>query len=256
MSRSRSKALSTNAACAAEHPDAGPGRRGHGAGAEVADRPGLVPARQERVVLGHRGAAEDLGVDALHRSEQVDRGVDDVGLQVEHDPAALGGRGGLAPALLGHGPPAFPTHLGPEHLAEPTRADHVAHGDVLGVVPAVLEHGQRHARVPRGVQDGERVTGVRGQRLVDDHRQPGIDHLPRLVGVQPARGREHDDVEAVEPAATRRGRGRPRRPGTPPGPARPARGSPWRWPPAAGPRPGSAGRGCPARRRRNLRDRP
>ena len=68
-------------------------------------------------------------------------------------------------------------------------------GGVLGVVPPVLEHGERHPGRP-GVPDqrsGRR--GVDGERLVDDAREAGVDDGAGLGGVHPARAREHDEVQ-------------------------------------------------------------
>ena len=52
--------------------------------------PELVAQRHEGVVVARRSpAVVDLGVDVAHRAEQLQRLVDQVGAEVEQDPAAL-----------------------------------------------------------------------------------------------------------------------------------------------------------------------
>ena len=149
--------------------------------------------------------ASTLGEDAFHRAEQLHRGVDEVAVQVEQDAAALGRRRVLAPALLGHGPPALPAHLVRGTASHEPSADHSRDGGVLGVVAAVLEHGQRHARMPRRrPRRPARRLRVDGQRLVDHARAPGIDHLLAPARRAPARGREHHEVEPAAPSRASR----------------------------------------------------
>jgi len=129
---------------------------------------------------------------------QQHRLVDEVTVQVEQQATALGRPGGLTPALLRHGTPAVPTVFGPPDLAYELLVAHDAQRRELGVETPVVEDGEGHAVVGRLVDDVEGGAGVDGERLVDDEGQAGLDDLLGLLGVHPARRREHDEVERVD----------------------------------------------------------
>jgi len=68
---------------------------------------------------------------------------------------------------------------------------------MLGVEPAVLEDGDGHTGPSSGLDDPKSLCGIRGQRLVDHHGDPGVDALPCLTGVNAAGRCEDDEVETV-----------------------------------------------------------
>ena len=171
-------------------------------------------------------------------------------LQVEQDAAALGGlaraRASAPWARAATAPSASRTGTtSPSRPGGPP-----AHGGLLGVVAAVLEHGERHARVPRGVPARRpRRLGVDGQRLVDDHGSPASTTGAHLGGVRAARawraprGRgpatREQRVEVGDDLGARE---------RPPGPARALGAARRRPPPPAGPGLASSGAWmpCPA----------
>ena len=69
---------------------------------------------------------------------------------------------------------------------------------MLGVEPAVLEDRQRDPALLRRIDDLEGGVRVHRERLVDDHRDAGLDHRQRVGGVVSARRGQHDEVETVD----------------------------------------------------------
>ena len=73
--------------------------------------------------------------------------------------------GANAPTVLGRGPPAFHRISARNTSPQLSRSGPRRAMGVLRVVAAVLEHGVGDARLPGGVDDGERLTGVRHPAL-------------------------------------------------------------------------------------------
>src|SRR5665647_1719399 len=182
-------------AVASQDPHPRPGRRRQRRRTQVGHHSRCMPTSQEGIVLRGCGAGCDLGIDPVDRAEQVDRRIDHVAVQIQQDATAVSRRGILAPPVLGGWTPTFPTELVTEHLTEPTGSDGLSSRYVLGVESAVLEDRQGHTSRSGCVHDPERPRRIRGQRLVDHHRDPGVDALPGLTGVKAARSCQHDEIQ-------------------------------------------------------------
>ena len=154
-----------------------------------------VPAHEERVVLGSRGARVDRREHARHGPEQLHGRVDEVAVQVEQDAAALARARVLPPAVLGHRPPPLPAHLVAEGRAHQPVGDHAGDGRVLGVEAPVVEHGEGDTGRLGVPHDLGSAVGVDREGLVDEARDAGVDDRPHLVGVRAARRGEHDQLD-------------------------------------------------------------
>ena len=86
-----------------------------------------------------------------------------------------------------------------EHLTQPTGSDRLSSRHVFGVESTVLEDRQCHTGRPGCVNDPKRPRCIRGQRLVDHQGDPGVDALPSLTGVKPARSGQHDEIQTRNP---------------------------------------------------------
>jgi hypothetical protein len=111
-----------------------------------------------------------LRVDGAGRAEQPEHLVDQVATQVAEQP-------GLRADLQGGGVVLVHPGLDEPEFAEFAARQHCGEGADVGVPAAVVEHGERHARVPRRGDQRAAAVGVRGERLVGDRRYAGGDGL-------------------------------------------------------------------------------
>ena len=155
-----------------------------------------MAARQERIIFCGCGAGWDLGEDRVDGTEQVDRCVDHVAMQIEHDAPTTSRGGVFTPPIVGCGTPTFPTELVTKHLTEAARCDNPSGSHVLGVESAVLEDRQDHTGGAGCLDNPERLGAVRGQRLVDDHREPRVNTLPGLPRVKAAGSGQDNEIQA------------------------------------------------------------
>ena len=171
-----------------------------------ADAVGVLQ-RDEHVVvdLDAGAAAVDLRVDLRDRAEQLQRLVDDVRAQVVEQAAGLGRVAELAPVVLGLGHPAVVAGLEAEHLAELPGIEDLPDGEEVGVEAPVLEDRQADARRLRRGDDLLGLERGRRERLVDDHRQAGLDRPQRERHVRAVRRADHDEVEVAGPLEQRVG---------------------------------------------------
>src|ERR1019366_9930921 len=131
-----------------------------------------MAARQERIIFCGCGAGWDLGEDRVDGTEQVDRCVDHVAMQIEHDAPTTSRGGVFTPPILGCGTPTFPTELVTKHLTEAARCDNPSGSHVLGVESAVLEDRQDHTGGAGCLENPEALAAARGQSLVANPRTP------------------------------------------------------------------------------------
>lgn len=182
---------------AAQHPEARAQHGGGGAHPQMGADAAGVGEGEEGVVVGLRGWTADvgLGVDGDDRAEQGQRLVDEVAAEVVEEPAQLRRVAGLAPAALGLRAPALEAGLEALDVTERAVVDQLADGAEVVVPAAVLEDGEQQAAVlgERGELLG--LGGGRGQRLVDDHRQTGLQRGggERHMGL--VRRRQHEQIE-------------------------------------------------------------
>lgn len=121
---------------------------------QMRDGAGLVPQRDERVVVGQaaRAVRGELGAGLSDRAEQLHGLVDEVGAEVEEDAAALGSRGFGFPARTDRGLVPFEPRFEAAHRAEPACRDELADRAEVAVPAPVLEDRQSSAE-PLGVRD-------------------------------------------------------------------------------------------------------
>ncbi len=155
--------------------------------------------RDERVVVRRRTGPPYVGlrVDRDRRAEERQRLVDDVAAQVVQQAADLLRIARLAPAALRLRPPALEAGLEALHLAQLAALDQRGQGAEVVVPatvledreqqPALLGEGRQLARLGRRARD----------RLVHDHRQPGLQRGRRERDVRLVRGGDHDEVQLV-----------------------------------------------------------
>ncbi len=132
---------------------------------------------EEHVVvhLGAGPAAVDLGVHLLDRSEQHERLIDQVAPEVVQHPAGLLAVAALAPGTRAHlGPPALEARLEAPHLAQAVFGEQPAHGEEVAVPAPVVEDRQRQAALLGERRQTTPLRGAGGQRLVDHHREAGL----------------------------------------------------------------------------------
>ena len=158
---------------------------------------------QERVVLGEGGAGGELGVDLGDRPEQLDGRVDQMAVQVEQHPSPIGRGRVLAPAVLGHRTPTLPTPFEAQDLADRAFGQQSAQGQLLGVPPSVLKHGQPTADSICVRHDHGGLRSVHPQRLVDDDRQAGVEAGQCLLRVRARRASQYDEINPVLEAQQR-----------------------------------------------------
>ncbi|GAA3101123.1 hypothetical protein GCM10020001_017580 [Nonomuraea salmonea] len=161
--------------------------------------PARVGERDERVVVGLHALAPHvaLAVDRAYGAEQLQRLVHQVAAEVVQQPAHLIGPAALAPAALGHGPPALEARLEAQHPAQQPLAGQAAHGAEVAVPAPVLEHGQQETTLLGQADQPAPLLGGPGQRLVHDHGQ-ALGERRRGRGDVGAVGRgDHDEVTAA-----------------------------------------------------------
>ncbi len=153
----------------------------------------------EGVVVGLRARPADIGLGVYgdDRAEERQRLVDEMAAEVVEQSADLQRVTGLAPAALGLRPPALEPGLEALDLAEGALFDELADRTEVVVPAAVLEDGQQQTAV--GGQRGELLGlgGGRGQRFVDDHREPGLQGGGGQRDMRFVRARQDDQIEVV-----------------------------------------------------------
>ena len=117
--------------------------------------------------------------------------------KVEEEASCLVGRGELAPPARELRPPTVETGLEPKDTAERLLADQPGGGEEVAVPAAVLKNGQQHVIGASGVDELLRLGCPGSERLVDYHRDPGLDRSPGQRHVDAIRSCDHDQLEVA-----------------------------------------------------------
>ena len=210
----------------AEHAEARAGPRREAAHREVGARAVVVQQREERLVGAHAARAQDrqLRRGQRRRAEQLQRLVDQVTAEVEHDPGALARGRRVLPALPELRRPALERRLEAMHLAERARSDDLADREEISVPAAILEDDERPLGGRRGSDELLGLGDGCREGLVDHERGARRERRQALLQMH-VRGRaEHDEIEAAGEQFARRADDL----GIRDDPARPAPGGPGR----------------------------
>jgi len=165
----------------------------------------LVGQRDEGVIFhGRRPARGNFCVDLAGGAKKVQRLVDDVAAEVQHDPPALC-RTYLLPPRPGDGfrPPALETRLEARDRTQLTGGLQPLDRQRVTVPAAIVKHTQEEAGAARGFDQPPALRGGRCQRLVDDHRQPVGDRLQARVDVVAGGRGDHHEVMLRRPLPER-----------------------------------------------------
>ena len=135
-----------------QHAEARPGPRREPAHREVGARAVVVQQREERLVCADAARTKNrqLGRGQGRGPEQLQRLVDEVAAEIEHDPGSLAGGGRVLPAPAELGRPALERRLEAVHLAERFLAEQLAHGEEVAIPAAVLEDHEGQPGRSRG----------------------------------------------------------------------------------------------------------
>ena len=181
----------------AEHAQARPRRRRDQRRPEVTPRARAVLQCQENVVVGNAASATfDLRIDVNDRAEEDEGLVRQVGTEVEQDTAARLRCGDLPPGLMfgESGAPALQSRLVSQHLAQLSLVQQTPQGQLIGVPAAIHERRDQDSQSLRLLHQRPSLGRGRGKRLVDHHRQAGIERSAGQVHVDVVGHRHHDEV--------------------------------------------------------------
>ena len=190
-----------------------------------AERAGAPADAHDAGVLDLDVARERGGV-GLHALDRADQPVEqvDVVARLVHERAAVELPGAAPGRAVVVGLRPGPEHVDVDHVdaAEALLLDRALEQLQRGVAAVLLDDEQVHAGLVAGVDHPLAVLPAGGHRLLGHHVAAGRGDLDRLLGVQPARRREDDDVgvgpgqQRVERCGSRAPRSGPRpRPGPP-----------------------------------------
>ena len=148
----------------------------------VVDRHPFPPAVQFRV---HR----------LDGTKEQERLIDQMAAEVVQQASRFTRIAAFTPTALRSWTPAIEAGVQAEHSAELTSRRQLPNGEKVAVPAPVLEHGEEQITLARLRDQGPALGSGRGERLVDDDREPRGECGTRERDVCPVRCRDDDEIE-------------------------------------------------------------